>query len=115
MTKSKLKTGMIVTQRCGNKFMVFENANVYATNDDNKILVEINGSVWSNLRASYNEDMTSAYNSDFDIMKVEKCTSIADLLNIKRQTITIWERKEKKTYTYAQLKEILGEEFEVVG
>ena len=27
----------------------------------------------------------------------------------------LWERKEKKQYTYDQLRQILGEEFEVVG
>ena len=115
MTKSELKTGMIVTQRNGYKFMVFENASIFGTTDDNKIIVEINGNVWSNLRDSYHEDMTSNYDSKFDIMKVEKCECITDLLNPKRKTVLLWQRSEKKRYTYAQLKEILGEEFEVIG
>lgn len=115
MTKSELKTGMIVTKRDGSKFMVFENAAIQARNDCNKFLVEIHGRVWSDLCKYYNEDMTSICASSFDIMKVELCQNAYDLLNPKRETILLWERKEKKRYTYAQLREILGEEFEVVG
>ena len=115
MTKSELKTGMIVTQRDGCKFMVFENAVLQVRNGCNKFLVEIHGQVWSDLEVYYNEDMTSTIEYNFDIMKVELCQTTRDLLNPERETVLLWERKEKKRYTYAQLREILGEEFEVVG
>ena len=57
------------------------------------------------------------YCTEWDIMKVYKQTYAGGLRGEPDycEQHLIWERKEKKRYTYAQLKEILGEEFEVVG
>ena len=112
MTKSELKTGMIVTTRNGVKYMVFKDAAIGSSHNSINVLVDLNERLWDNF-GSYNEDMTCYHSTKFDIMKVETCQRTADLLHDKCLT-TIWERKEKKRYTYAQLKEILGTEFEIV-
>lgn len=113
MTKSELKTGMIITNRNGDKFMVFRKASV-RDESERDFLVEIYGRVFSELY-NYDESMMSYVDTQFDIMRVEQCDAVRDLLNPKRETTLLWKRKEKKRYTYAQLREILGEEFEVVG
>jgi hypothetical protein len=114
MTKSELRTGMIVTARNGNRYMVFLNTTISSYRGSDDFLVGLKGDGFNYL-SNYNENLTcKAYNS-FDIMKVEKCKWVADLTSKNPELNTIWERKEKKTYTYAQLREILGSEFEVVG
>ena len=110
--KRELKTGMIITTRENEKFMVVKDV-ALCVNPINAF-VRLDGKAW-NVWDSYNEDMTHKVYDNLDIMKVEKCCNVTDLLNPKRETAVIWERKEKKRYTYAQLREILGEEFEVVG
>lgn len=119
MTKSELKTGHIVTFRNGERYMVFRNC---APEDDT--IVEINGKLsWFPLK-KYNEDLTfNRYISacdektikEWDIVKVEQCSHPYAFISKNYGTKkTIWQLKEKKKYTYAQLKEILGEEFEIV-
>lgn len=115
MTKSELKTGMILTDCQGHKFMVFKDAIYGHDNNPEDVLVGINpGTSWNEL-SKYREDLTNIRYNDLDIIKVEKCSFVTDLTRDDRRPITIWERKKKKTYTYAQLKEILGTEFEIVG
>lgn len=114
MTKSKLKTGMIVTTRDGNEYMVFKDVETDSRTHRGNVLVNINKRLWDDFD-SYDENMICKHDSNFDIMKVKRCQVVADLLHDQCAANTIWERKEKKRYTYAQLREILGEEFEVVG
>lgn len=121
MKKSDLKTGMIVTTRKGNKYMVFLNAKMEC--GTHNVLVNLNEvGGWMDL-TDYNEDMKHKWcggMKEFDIMQVEHLgapTTLAiamrDLKNIN--LFLDYQRKEKKRYTYTQLKEILGEEFEVVA
>ena len=114
MTKSELKTGMIVTLRNGDKYMVFINTNISSYRGSDDYVVNLNGS-GLNYHSDYNEDLTISGFRNFDEMKVGMCELIADLTSKNPKLNTIWERKEKKTYTYAQLKEILGTEFEEIG
>ena len=55
--------------------------------------------------------------TDYNVMKIYGTASYAhQVFNFSTTNRKLlWERKEKKKYTYAQLREILGEEFEVVG
>ena len=115
MTKSELKTGHIVTLANGDEYLVLkdvdENCNYYHSHE---ILVSYDGT-WMSL-SEHNEDMTYPKKeyTEFDIIKVERVTHPCCILHGQRR-ILIWERKPpKKQYTYAQLKEILGEEFEIV-
>lgn len=117
MTKSELKTGMMVTLRNGEKYLVFKNIQTgYALGD---VIVSLDGQNWDDLN-SYKEDLT--YEDDFenhwDIMKVSQLfhpKTFLDLNYGSGSDETLWQRNEKKRYTYAQLKEILGTEFEVIG
>ena len=106
MTKSDLKTGHIVTYRNGNKRKVLLNSCL-----GGDILVAQDG--WMPLNR-FNEDLTNKDNHNFDIVKVEEPLLTCHLVQEDPSTKTIWERKEKKQYTYAQLKEIIGEDFEIV-
>lgn len=119
MTKSELKTGHIVTLRNGEKYMVFRNCA-----PKNDTIVEINGKLsWLPLE-KYKEDLTfnraittcdEKTAKGWDIVKVEQCSHPYAFIDKKYGTKeTIWSCTEKKKYTYAQLKEILGEEFEIV-
>ena len=115
MKKSDLKTGMIVTLRNGKQWMVYKNIQTQRNVDD--VIVGIDGSDNWNLLYHYNEDLTNKGYPDLDIVKVEEVTHPYAFVRLdydadKRKVL--WKRKEKKRYTYAQLKEILGEEFEIV-
>lgn len=120
MTKSELKTGMIVVLRSGKECIVFRDA---ATNyNTQNCLVATDGSDYWHQLSSYGEDLMFKKDmeceSKFDIMEVmTACHPYAYIRPDyqKSSRVTIWSRKEKKKYTYAQLREILGEEFEVVG
>ena len=120
MTKSELKTGMIVVLRNGKECIVFRDA-ATRYNDQNCLVATDGADYWHQL-SNYNEDLTFKSNIEcehkFDIMEV--ITVFHPYAYIrpdyqKSSRVTIWQRKEKKKYTYAQLREILGEEFEVVG
>ena len=119
MKKSDLKTGMIVTLRNGEKYMVFLNASRSVHMSPEDVLVSVDGRYWFDLNG-VNENLSDNKNSHYDIMKVEQVKTTTDIVytllhhDAKCLTNVLWERKEKKRYTYAQLKEILGEEFEIV-
>lgn len=120
MTKSELKTGMIVVLANGEEYMVFKNA-VTSSREQNCI-VTIDGSDKWLLLSGYNEDLTHCFKNErfkeFDIVQVLTVNHPYAYIRHdydKELRTTIWRRKEKKKYTYAQLREILGEEFEVVG
>lgn len=109
MTKSELKPGYVVKYRNGELRMVMPRERDY-------IFLAIGESAWSDLFA-YTEDLLNTYNNKFDVMEVYGPSEFAHsvwIFNEKHRKL-LWKRSEKKKYTYAQLREILGEEFEVVG
>ena len=80
----------------------------------------MDGSHYWNVLDDYNESMETK-NRDlkgYDIMEVIQVDHpfcFTDHSYKVDEQRTLWKRSEKKKYTYAQLREILGEEFEVVG
>jgi hypothetical protein len=120
MTKSELKTGMIVVLADGNKYMVFKNTQTHYAGDADIIVGIHSRNSWHQLY-HYNEDMTrkNREDSNWDIIEVIQIEHPYNLVKPDRldypRRKTLWKRHEKKKYTYAQLREILGEEFEVVG
>lgn len=118
MTKSELKTGMIVVLANGKEYMVYKNAVYGNSNKERDVIVATDGSNHWNFLCGYNEDMTHQNRewNDFDIIQVIRpfhpYAFIRHVYEKEKREI-IWSKK--KRYTYAQLKEILGEEFEVVG
>lgn len=111
MTKSELKHGYIVRYRDGNLRMVMPL-------NDQDILVEMDACcpAWCPLN-KFNEDLTCKEDKDLDIVEVYGFSTHKASVWVFdwHHRELLWKRPEKKKYTYAQLREILGEEFEVVG
>ena len=115
MTKSDLKTGMVVTVRDGKEYVVFKDSSSkdYGTED---LIVNGLGRNWTGLR-SYNEDFSrnDAYNN-LDIVKVEQANhpySFMDLEYEKKSRKTLWERKEPRTVTMEEVNAKFGEEVRI--
>lgn len=118
MTKSELKTGMIVVLANGKEYMVYKDIGTNYFSDYKDVVVAMDGSNSWNRLERYNEDMTFCNRNyhDLDIVKVIKVDHPYAFIRLeyeKDKRKVIWTKK--KQYTYAQLREILGEEFEVIG
>lgn len=104
--KMKLKEGMIIECRNGNRYLLRKV-------DD--VLIGSNFDGW--IKATYNENLCeNCYHDEtFDIMKIYKSKS-SKLENLfdNIYLTCIWERKEPKKMTLAQISEALGYEVEVV-
>lgn len=113
MTKADLKTGMVVNLRNGDSYVVVKEVGDGCYEYD--IIFRKNS--WIDLN-SYTDDFKCEANPANDIMEVRGGGIFYFIKGIEntvyRGNILLWERKEKKKYTYAQLKEMLGEEFEIV-
>lgn len=111
MTINELKPGYVVRYRNGKTRMVMPTDNRY-------ILVEMESKdpLWTPL-SCYHENLTCSNAPEYDIMEVYGCSISRKSIWVfnRNDRKLLWVRKEKKKYTYAQLREILGEEFEVVG
>lgn len=127
MTKSELKTGMVVTIVNGSQYVVYRNIACHYKDMAGKGVTDVlvGRLSWMSLD-SFNEDLTCPTNKSSNIVEVAEIMHPIDLIDFNQhldKTHTIWrleenkhrQHKEKKQYTYAQLREILGEEFEVVG
>ena len=121
MTKSELKTGMVVTYRDGREAMVFKDCadnnfpNIFKKEASMLISEE---ATWLDLRF-INEDLlyTSGCVNDLDIIMVE-CVRRPSLLwqhyDPKNYTV-IWERNPPKKMTVAEIEAILGYRVEIVS
>ena len=111
MTKSELKPGYVVKYRDGSLRMVMPLRNELVF-----VEMETNDPYWGTV-TFLNEDLTCRNMPSCDIVEVygysDTRTSVWKFNPNDRELL--WKRQEKKKYTYAQLREILGEEFEVVG
>ena len=119
MTKSELKTGMIVVIANGKEYMVYkDSAYSWSRNIDPNVLVALDGSDSWNRLSSYDENM-KFINRNYEYLDIVKVIQVTHPYTFIRREYNrnedkvLWSRK--KQYTYAQLREILGEEFEVVG
>ena len=116
MTKADLKTGMVITCRNAQEFLIMNQVTTQYGVNHPLIGVGINTSGYINVDVYWNDDLSYCDDKQWDIVKVGTVhfpEEIKVLLSGKKHN-TIWTRPEKKKYTYAQLKEILGEEFEIV-
>jgi hypothetical protein len=109
MKKADLKTGMIVTVKNGYQYLLVEKCFVGLTNASGWTLVE-----------NFTDNLYNRFNDDYDIIRVDELRDLTTIRNVfkfglREDNISnIWTRPTKKKYTYSQLKEILGEEFEIV-
>ena len=109
MTINDIKPGYLVQLKNGDFYLVVQTASELA-------LVQKpfkDSSLWCSLHLR-----TFGKNDELSIMKVYGFSRYANtsLSFTTRGRELLWEYKpEKKKYTYAQIREILGEEFEVVS
>lgn len=104
--KMELKEGMIVECRNGNRYLLRKRS-------DKLICSNFDG--W--LTAAYDEKLNeNEYHiEDFDIMKIyESKANVLKNLFDRNYLTCIWERKEPKKMTLAQISEALGYEVEVI-
>lgn len=115
MTKSELRTGMVVTLRNGDKYMVFRGIQTNYTNED--VLVHPDANGWIRL-GSYNEDMTQKgnQNDSFDIMEVWEADYPLYFMSSNKEDhyFLIWEREEPKEMTMAEIEAALGYKIKIV-
>lgn len=104
--KMELKEGMIIECRNGHRYLL-------RRVDD--VLIGSNFDEW--IKATYDENLCENYFHDktFDVMKIyiSKSTQLKNLFDNNYITC-IWNRKEPKKMTLAQISEALGYEVEVI-
>ena len=104
--KMELKEGMIIECR---------NGNMYLLKEQRGKLIGSNFNGW--IKLSYDEELNENeyFDEEYDIMKIYESNAyvLEDLFNNNYLTC-IWERKEPKKMTLAQISEALGYEVEVI-
>lgn len=120
MTKSELKTGMIVTMRDGHKLTVYKNCACSFENDIHKdVLTDASVDRWHPLEYFTEDLLNNQGYPEFDIVKIEIVRYPYDFnkypFNAKIYK-TIWERPNPaKKMTVAEIEKILGYKIEVVS
>lgn len=110
-TKADLKVGYLVVDRDGNIKMVMPT-------QDGMIVVYRDGTTWGDMNC-INDDLTyhNNYHNHFDIMKVYGFSKYGmEALGFKiGKRPLLWERKEPKKMTVAEIEKALGYEVEIVS
>ncbi len=119
MTKSELKTGMIVTRKDGIQNVVYRDVvwgNCNEMDCTEGVLVNKNKRSWNGL-SRYNEDLTHKHNVGYDIIKVEKPKHPYDLQKNPNEVeaTLLWVREEAKKMTVEEIEKILGYKVEIVS
>ena len=123
MKKSDLKNGYIITTRNGNEYVFLKD---FFVNSDYCMRASANGIFLNSQKKSwvlvddYKDDLTTheAYSRDLDVMKVEVVEHVYSIMDIKHDRdnrIIIWERKEARQITVAEIEKILGFKVEIVS
>ena len=110
MTKSDLRTGMVVTCHNGYKYTVYLDTCIGES-------VLTNGCGWVNLN-EYDEELKNKLNENFNIVKVEELTNLFCLTVPTNEIIqynlsTIWTCS--KQMTVAEIEAILGYKVEIIA
>jgi hypothetical protein len=115
MTKSDLKTGMRVTYRNGNTAMVLKECDFFGSiaNGENEVIVNFAISSWIRFE-HLNNDLTCRFNKSQDIVKIEIPEHPYEVFKENGSFYTVWERKEPKLVTIAEIEKILGYPFKIV-
>jgi hypothetical protein len=104
MKKSDLKTGMRVTFKRGEDYLVYLNTNF------GNVFV---GNIKHNDMGSYNEDLTCEYD-DLSIVMVEEPCYDYNLRTSEQSFKIIWRRSPVKEYTMQEAIEKMGHDFKIV-
>ena len=120
MTKSELKTGMIVTRRDGKRLTVYRNcACSFGHSIHNDVFVDASDEIWHSMEY-YSEDLKNLKGyPEYDIVKVELVWHPYDYNKYPfdaDRTKVLWERTDpKKKMTVAEIESILGYKVEIVS
>ena len=110
----ELKEGMIIECRNGDRYLLRTACGKLVASSNNEY---INLDYDEELDEELNENkyFNKYFNKDFDVMKIytSKAFTLNSLFNDKYLEC-IWERKEPKKMTLAQISEALGYEVEVI-
>lgn len=116
MTKSELKTGMILTTRNGEDFVLLHNFYCIAQNPINCLVSQYGQ--WMNLN-EYDDDLIhTSMIEELDIMSVKIIYHPHKLFRDKWEDIkteTIWERNPPKKMTVSEIESILGYKIEIIA
>ena len=110
MTKSDLKTGMLVTLRNGKKMCVYLNVEISITKNADVIT---NGDTWLGLNF-FDDNLNCRMGSDMDIVEIEVPLIYTDLRH-HNGTKSIWQRQKPKKMTVAEVEKILGYKVEIIS
>lgn len=105
MKKADLKSGMVIEVRSGDRYLVLR---------DNKKLTFMNANCKSYIDSrNLGKDMLRLTYNNLDIMRVFDKVSI--LNDVQNTTCLLWERKEVKKMTLAEIENELGYKVEVIA
>lgn len=108
--KMELKEGMIVECRNGDRYLLRKVEDKLLLSSDTDWL----NYIYDN-NFIYNSEYAKEFNGDFDIMKIyESKARVLENLFVDKHLTCIWERKEPKKMTLAQISEALGYEVEII-
>jgi len=114
MTKSELKSGMILERRDGKKFLLFKDIFPNTSNAHRAICMDSSRTFIRMVDYSDNLCFLSQKREN-DIVKVWLPRHLEYLFDDSPIPVdVVWERPKEK-YTYAQLKAIIGHDFDFVG
>lgn len=116
MTKSDLKTGMVVKLRNGNVYRVFRNVAYYIVEKADVLIPLDLNNIIMDFTEYYNDSLRHKDDNNYDIIEIRRIICVAQLIeDVNFNSLTLlWKREEKKKYTFAQLRDIVGEDFEIV-
>lgn len=114
MTLDDLKTGMIVTTRNGNEYLIIR------SNDLSIVNTGIGGFAYNGYTDfhTYRDNMTCKLSRDFDVVKVEQFNSAFCLINFKNhpdKRKLIWKEQNAVKLTVAEIEARLGYKVEIVS
>lgn len=116
MKRSDLRTGMVVYTRDKKRGMIFRNICTDGMSNGRDIIVFNNGT-WS-LLSDYDDDLTCPDRNCLDIIKVKAINTsleLAQLLHDVHCDKTLWERKEARKMTVAEIEIALGYKVEIIS
>ena len=117
--KEMLRTGMIIENRSGVRRRVYMNVSCYRGEEVRDVFVSDDGT-WGDI-ADYDDQLCPIDNagnaSELDVMTIYLPARISTLIQSPDEALVgavVWERKEPKEMTVAQIEEILGYPIKVV-
>ena len=115
MTKADLRSGMIITCKNGGEYLIIRDMSSEIS-PGFEVAISMNGGGYIRFDSITNDLCDTSGWDEWIIIKVEVLRNFKDFTNpSKAERKLVWKRPvEKKKYTYEQIKEILGEEFEIV-